>query len=112
VRDLRRNVEAAGAANIRIECAPVESLLTGDPLRGFAPEAIVVDPPRTGLGPAVAEAIAALGAVRVVYVSCAPPTLARDLAALTKRGLRLAGVRGFDLFPQTPHVEAVAVLTR
>lgn len=112
VRDLRRNVAAAGVRNLRIECAPLEALLASAPLGGFAPEAIVVDPPRTGLGADVAEAIAGLGAARLVYVSCAPPTLARDLAVLAQRGLRLASVRGFDLFPQTPHVEAVAVLTR
>lgn len=112
VRDLRKNVAAAGVGNVRIECAPLEGLLAGGPARDFAPEAIVVDPPRTGLGADVAEAIAALGAARLVYVSCAPPTLARDVAVLVQRGLRLASLRGFDLFPQTPHVEAVAVLTR
>ncbi|MGH7286612.1 MAG: 23S rRNA (uracil(1939)-C(5))-methyltransferase RlmD, partial [Myxococcota bacterium] len=47
-----------------------------------------------------------------VYVSCAPATLARDLAELTKHGLRLERVLGFDLFPQTPHVEALALLAR
>jgi 23S rRNA (uracil1939-C5)-methyltransferase len=112
VRDLRRNVQAAGVRNVRIECAPLEGLLASPRLPGFAPEAIVVDPPRTGLGADVAEAIAGLGARRLVYVSCAPPTLARDLAVLAQRGLRLASVRGFDLFPQTPHVEALAVLER
>jgi 23S rRNA (uracil1939-C5)-methyltransferase len=112
VRDLRSNVEAAGVRNVRIECAPLEGLLASAPLRGFAPDAIVVDPPRTGLGTDVAEAIAGLGAERLVYVSCAPPTLARDLAVLAQQGLRLASVRGFDLFPQTPHVEALAVLER
>jgi 23S rRNA (uracil1939-C5)-methyltransferase len=112
VRDLRRNLAAAGVANVRIEEAPLERLAECASLRAFAPEAIVVDPPRTGLGPEAVEAIAAFGAVRLVYVSCAPPTLARDLAAFAKRGLRLASVRGFDLFPQTPHVEALAVLTR
>jgi tRNA/tmRNA/rRNA uracil-C5-methylase (TrmA/RlmC/RlmD family) len=112
VRDLRANLEAAGARNVRIECAPLEGLLADASLRGLAPEAVVVDPPRTGLGAAVAEAVAGLGAARLVYVSCAPPTLARDLAVLARHGLRLASVRGFDLFPQTPHVEALAVLER
>lgn len=112
VHDLRRNVEAAGVRNVRIERAPLEGLLASPPLRDFTPEAIVVDPPRTGLGAAVAEAIAGLGAARLVYVSCAPSTLARDLAVLAQQGLRLASVRGFDLFPQTPHIEALAVLER
>ena len=60
----------------------------------------------------MAEAIAGLGAARLVYVSCAPPTLARDLAVLAQRGLRLASLRGFDLFPQTPHVEVLVALER
>jgi len=112
VRDLRANVAAAGLANVRIECGPLAALLAGGALAGFAPDAIVVDPPRTGLGTEVAEALAGLGARRLVYLSCAPPTLARDLAALVRHGLRLTRVRGFDLFPQTPHVEALALLER
>src|SRR5262245_13329450 len=112
VRDLRRNVTTAGVGNVRIECGPLEVLLAGESLGGFAPDALVVDPPRTGLGRKVAEAVGALGARRLVYVSCAPSTLARDLAVLARHGLRLASLRGFDLFPQTPHVEAVALLTR
>ncbi len=112
VRDLRRNVEERGATNIRIECAPLDRFLASEALRVFAPELIVVDPPRTGLGAAVAEALAATSAARIVYVSCAPATLARDLAELTRRGLRLERVLGFDLFPQTPHVEALALLAR
>jgi tRNA/tmRNA/rRNA uracil-C5-methylase (TrmA/RlmC/RlmD family) len=112
VRDLRANLAAARLANVRIECAPLAGLLAKRSLAGFAPDAIVVDPPRTGLGADVAEALAGLGARRLVYVSCAPPTLARDLAALVRHGFRLASVRGFDLFPQTPHVEALARLER
>jgi 23S rRNA (uracil1939-C5)-methyltransferase len=110
VRDLRRNVEASGAANVRVECAPLERWLEGE-----APvaDAIVADPPRTGLGVALAHRLAAAaGPARLVYVSCAPATLARDVAALAEDGLRLRSLRGFDLFPQTAHVEAVAVLAR
>jgi len=112
VRDLRRNVDRSGATNVEIECSPLEPLLEGDGLRDFGADVVIVDPPRTGLGEKVAEAIGALGVPRVVYVSCAPPTLARDCAVLVKAGLRLEQVRAFDLFPQTPHVEAIAVLRR
>ena len=113
VRDLRRNLEANGAGNVRVECAPLERFLAGAAARDFAADAIVVDPPRTGLGAALAKDLAAAaGAARVVYVSCAPATLARDLAVLAAEGLRLDSVRGFDLFPQTAHVEAIAVLSR
>ena len=55
---------------------------------------------------------ARLGAARIVYLSCEPATLARDIGALALDGYALVGVRGFDLFPQTPHVEALAVLER
>jgi tRNA/tmRNA/rRNA uracil-C5-methylase (TrmA/RlmC/RlmD family) len=70
----------------------------------------VLDPPRTGLPAGVAPRLAALGAARIVYLSCDPATLSRDLAALAGHGYRLASLGGFDLFPQTPHVEALAVL--
>jgi 23S rRNA (uracil1939-C5)-methyltransferase len=113
VRDLRRNLAANGTKNVRVECAPLERFLAGTGPRDYAPDAIVVDPPRTGLGAALAKDLAAAaGAARVVYVSCAPATLARDLAVLAGEGLGLVSVRGFDLFPQTAHVEAIAVLAR
>jgi 23S rRNA (uracil1939-C5)-methyltransferase len=75
-------------------------------------DAIVLDPPRAGAGPAVVEAVAALAPGRVLYVSCEPATLARDLARLTARGYDLSAVTAFDMFPQTPHLEALAVLAR
>ena len=113
VRDLRRNLAANGVKNVRVECAPLERFLASAEPRGYAPDAIVVDPPRTGLGTALAKDLAAAaGAARVVYVSCEPATLARDLAVLAAEGLRLVSLRGYDLFPQTAHVEAIAVLER
>jgi 23S rRNA (uracil1939-C5)-methyltransferase len=113
VRDLRRNIAASGVENLRVVCAPLERFLAGDEPRDYAPNAIVVDPPRTGLGPALAKDLAAAaGAARLVYVSCEPATLARDLAVLAAEGLRLVSLRGYDLFPQTAHIEAIAVLTR
>jgi 23S rRNA (uracil1939-C5)-methyltransferase len=114
VRDLRRNVEASGAKNVLVECAPLERFLAGPAAREFGADALVVDPPRTGLGAALSRGLAAAAGAgaRVVYVSCAPATLARDLAVLAAEGLQLRALRGFDLFPQTAHVEAVAVLSR
>ena len=72
---------------------------------------VVTNPPRTGMDPVVTSAIAAGSARRVVYVSCDPATLARDIAALGPR-FTLAELRSFDMFPQTAHVETVAVLDR
>jgi tRNA/tmRNA/rRNA uracil-C5-methylase (TrmA/RlmC/RlmD family) len=77
-----------------------------------APGVVVLDPPRAGAGPAVSRLLAGTGARAVVYVACDPAALARDVAAFGEAGYRLAGVRGFDAFPMTAHVEVVALLVR
>jgi tRNA/tmRNA/rRNA uracil-C5-methylase (TrmA/RlmC/RlmD family) len=77
-----------------------------------AADVVVLDPPRTGAGRRVSEAIGALAPHRVVYVACDPAALARDVALLAGQGYALDAVTGYDLFPMTHHVEAVAVLTR
>ncbi len=76
------------------------------------PEVLVLDPPRAGAGGRVMRKIGRSGARRVIYVSCNPTTLAPDLGELAPFGYRLIDVQPFDLFPQTYHVEAVAVLDR
>src|SRR3989454_873453 len=73
---------------------------------------IFADPPRAGFHPKALHALAALGPDRLVYVSCNPATLARDLGALVAGGYRLEWVQPVDIFPQTPHIEAVARLRR
>ena len=75
-----------------------------------APDVVVLDPPRAGAGPAVSRLLAGTGARAVVYVACDPAALARDVAAFVGAGYRLAGIRGFDAFPMTAHVECVALL--
>jgi tRNA/tmRNA/rRNA uracil-C5-methylase (TrmA/RlmC/RlmD family) len=77
---------------------------------GGAPDVVVLDPPRAGAGGAVSRQIAATGARAVVYVACDPAALARDVAVFGAAGYRLAGLRGFDAFPMTHHVECVALL--
>jgi len=76
------------------------------------PDFVVVDPPRSGLGAEVTAALAALKAERMVYVSCDPATLARDLKALTASGYAVERVAMADLFPQTFHLETVVELRR
>ena len=76
------------------------------------PDLAVVDPPRNGLGERVARSLAALGAPRVIYVSCDPATLARDLVPLLAAGYRVEQVHLVDLFPQTYHLESVVHLIR
>jgi 23S rRNA (uracil1939-C5)-methyltransferase len=81
--------------------------------RAGPPDVIVVDPPRAGLAGKALKRTGALGADRIVYVSCNPTTLASDVKVLrAEHGYELARVRPVDMFPHTPHVEAVALLTR
>ena len=76
------------------------------------PDLIVLDPPRTGAGRDVCELLGRVAAPTLVYVSCSPETLPADLATLTAAGYNVAELHLFDLFPQTTHIETVAVLTR
>ena len=74
------------------------------------PDAVVVDPPRAGLGPEVRQRLCALKPPRLAYVSCNPVTLARDLGHLVRAGYALEGLRIFDFYPQTSHIETVVRL--
>ncbi len=103
VRDLRRNLENA-RLGADVEPGDVARVLCG--LGRF--DAVLVDPPRTGLDDVVRLAIAERGARRIVYASCDPATLARDAKALTGLGYRLVAAQPVDMFPQTHHVETVA----
>lgn len=104
---------AAALAIENLAGHPGASVRTGD-VRTVLAEldpavaAVVLDPPRSGAGPAVCADIAARRPDVIVYVACDPAALARDTAALLAAGYRLAGLRAFDTFPQTHHVECVA----
>ena len=78
--------------------------------RGERPDVIVVDPPRKGLLENAVEAVAAMQPRRIVYVSCDPATLARDILRFNAYGYTLAKVTAVDMFPRTRHVETVALL--
>jgi 23S rRNA (uracil1939-C5)-methyltransferase len=110
--DLRANLARAGRENVRVLAQRAARALKSPDVTRFEAEVVVLDPPRTGIGESEAAALAQLGARRIVYVSCDPATLARDLRVLLARSYRLASCRGFDLFPQTPHLEGLAVLER
>ncbi|HEX7350090.1 class I SAM-dependent RNA methyltransferase [Brachybacterium sp.] len=75
-------------------------------------DTVVLDPPRSGAGTELMGLLAQAVRQRIVYVSCEPSTLARDLAAIEKQGWRISDLRAFDLFPHTHHIESVAVLER
>lgn len=98
---------AAGLDNVEFLVGRTEDLLGQIKER---PDAVVLDPSRTGCAPGVLHALAALRPPTIVYVSCDPATLARDLATLCAAGFRLDEVQPIDMFPQTHHVESVTVL--
>lgn len=106
--DLEANRQ--GVTGLAALHAPVEQALG----RGLVPavQTVVVDPPRAGLAPEVTEGLAARDVAELVYVSCDPATLARDVRRLVDAGFQLGDVRAFDLFPRTGHVETVVTLTR
>ncbi len=135
-RDLRHNVPA----NVKAVCERAENYLSQVPtLQGAegrlslqrgttsrsgrrpnggpgraqqTPDAIVLDPPRSGVGKRMMGSLVRLGAPRLRYVSCDPATLARDLAPLLAAGYRIEQVHLFDLFPETFHIESVMMLAR
>ncbi len=109
----RENAEAAGITNATFEVG--DAAKTGEILarHGIAhPDVIILDPPRAGADAELLDTIAALSPSRLVYISCNPATLARDVAYLGKHGFLPGKVTPFDLFPRTGHVESVVCLTR
>ena len=106
----RRNLRRNFARNVRFH--------VGD-AADFRPDTaseradlVVVDPPRAGLDEGARAAVAAWNSPRVMYISCDPMTLARDVEMLRRHGYRLNSVQPFDLFPQTFHVECLALLEK
>jgi len=107
--DLGRNAKANG---VRIERLPLSvgtALATGLRLKGAT---AIVDPPRRGLDPLELDAIAAARPARIVYVSCDPATLVRDLLRFKSLGYRASSLEAFDMFPTTFHIETLTVLER
>ncbi len=95
--------------HVALYAADVDEAL---PALDASPTAVVLDPPRAGLSARGADLLGAMGAARIAYVSCDPATLARDIARLARHGYRLAWAQPVDMFPQTFHIETVALLVR
>ncbi len=102
-----RNLKANGFDNVRALCGRSEEVIAD--LKDKY-DCVVLDPPRDGCDRTVIEAIHDFGVKRIVYVSCNPATLARDCKILASHGYNLMSIRAFDMFPQTAHVETVALL--
>ena len=107
LRDAEVNLD--GIENVEFRRAKVEELLPG---LAEEPDVVLLDPPRVGCAPEVLEALVGFAPPTIVYVSCNPTTLARDLRRLTDAGYRLESVTPIDMFPQTAHIECVSRLMR
>jgi 23S rRNA (uracil1939-C5)-methyltransferase len=107
------NAARAGIENARFLCA--DSALGASELLGVAgelPDVVVLDPPRKGCAAELLDTLDSAGVGKIVYISCNPATLARDLAHLHQLGWSIGCVLPVDLFPRTGHVESVVSLTR
>jgi 23S rRNA (uracil1939-C5)-methyltransferase len=106
--DLRANCAAAASTTTAVH-ESVEDFVACDRAAARAPDVVIVDPPRTGMSRDALEGTLRLRASRLVYVSCDVATLARDARRIVDAGYAIDGMQAFDLFPNTPHVEAITV---
>ena len=112
IEDARANAARNGVDNVRFLCGDAGQTAAQLAREGIRPQVICVDPPRKGLAPEVPAILAGMAPERIVYVSCDPATLARDVKRLAELGYRTVRAQGVDLFPRTAHVETVAELVR
>ncbi len=112
VRDARENATRNGFVNAEFICADAGAAAEECARRGIHPDVVSVDPPRKGLSKEVIETICTIAPSRVVYVSCDPATLARDLKLFTQQGYCAQKAVAVDLFCRTPHIEVVTLLVR
>jgi len=112
IDDARANAQLNNMSNVEFLTADAGSGAAQLRAKGMKPDVVFVDPPRKGCEPPVLDALLSLNPRRVVYVSCNPVTLARDLELLLARGYALKSVQPVDLFPHTYHVETVATLVK
>lgn len=112
IEDARRNAKRHGYHHALYEVGKAEDLLPKWLKQGWQPDVFVVDPPRTGCDRKLLEAIIRAKPKRIIYVSCNPSTLAKDVDILMKAGFKLKNLQPVDMFPHTAHVECVALMSR
>ena len=112
IENAKENAKLNGIENASFICADAFSGAKEIEKRGLKPELVIVDPPRKGCQKELFDIIENMGASRIIYVSCDPATLARDLAILKEKNYHPQHITAVDMFPRTPHVESVTLLTR
>ncbi|MBA3926930.1 23S rRNA (uracil(1939)-C(5))-methyltransferase RlmD [Listeria rustica] len=110
IEDAKANAARAGITNVSFETGKAEEVFPKWIKAGFKPDAIVVDPPRVGCEDQLLQSILRTNAKQIVYVSCNPSTLARDIQILSKK-YNVKYIQPLDMFPHTAHVESITVLT-
>lgn len=113
IRDAQNNARLNQIDNVEFFCGKAETLLpqlTGTTLSGA--DVVIVDPPRKGCEVSLVDTIGKLNPAKIIYVSCDPATLARDIQRLGQFGYQLRAVQPVDMFPHTVHIENVALLTK
>ena len=112
VEDARENARRNGITNAEFFCGDAGQVAHKLAEEGVRPQVICVDPPRKGLAPDVPAILAGMASDRIVYVSCDPATLARDMERFAKLGYHAVRAQGTDLFPRTRHVETIILLSK
>ena len=112
VENAKVNAQRNGVSNAEFICADAAAAAQSFKDRGIAPDCIVVDPPRKGMYPDALQNIVDMQPERIVYVSCDPATLARDVKLLAERGYHITKGTAVDMFPRTHHVETVVCLNK
>ena len=112
VADARENAKRNGIENAEFFCGDAGRAALELEAKGIRPDVVVVDPPRKGLNSDTIEAMAKMSPRRIVYVSCDPATLARDVKLLSEKGYILKNAQAADLFPRCAHVESIVCLCR
>ncbi|MBM7572810.1 23S rRNA (uracil(1939)-C(5))-methyltransferase RlmD [Aquibacillus albus] len=112
IEDAKKNAQLNHIDNTEFYVGEAEKIMPWWTAQGLSPDVIVVDPPRKGCDEALLEAMLTMKPDRIVYVSCNPSTLARDLKILEEGGYKTKQVQPVDMFPQTAHVECVAEIVR
>lgn len=112
VRDAVSNAKRNGIKNARFYCADAGEFMVGMAAEGEKADVVFMDPPRSGSDEKFLDSLVKMGAKKIVYISCGPDTLVRDLGYLTKRGYAVREGWGVDLFSFTKHVESVVLMSR
>ena len=112
IEDAKANAERNGVENVEFFCGDASAVAADFAAKGLRPDVICVDPPRKGLAPEVVRAAAQMAPRRIVYVSCDPATLARDVKLFAAEGYSAVRAAAVDMFPGTANVESVVALER